>query len=292
MFDPVRREFFKGVRFDEPQGDSGWFGPDSAVWYLHSHLPSFGLGVAAAAMMETLHPDMAWMAYAHTRALERVDGQPTGNFDERAMASRGGETMSFFLSVALGPSETADRVSRIVRAMHNRVEGTRPDGRPYSASDPQLLRWNYATMAYMFAAAHERYHPRPMRGARLDEFFREYARMGRELGAEDVPTTRDEVEQVLLDSRPFLGVTMPTVELLNPTAPWRFPAYQRPFRGLFHWAAQDLHPEWMQRLMNVPRLTSAHKSARRAALRTAFRAAGDGVLREVHEAHARTGRQA
>lgn len=89
-FEPVRQRFFKGVQFAEPQGDPGWFGPDSAVWYVHEHLPTFYIGLAAAAMMETLHLDMAWMGYQHTRAVERVDGVPTGRFDNEGWASRTG----------------------------------------------------------------------------------------------------------------------------------------------------------------------------------------------------------
>lgn len=79
FFEPTRREFFKQVRFDEPAGDPGWFGPDSSVWYVYSHMPCVQIAMAAAAMMETVHPTMAWMGYEHTRAIERdANGVPTG----------------------------------------------------------------------------------------------------------------------------------------------------------------------------------------------------------------------
>ena len=70
--------------------------PDRAVWYVHEHLPTVQLGLAAAAMMETLHPSMAWMGYEHSRALERRDGIPTGQFDTNGMASRTGHSLAFF----------------------------------------------------------------------------------------------------------------------------------------------------------------------------------------------------
>ncbi|MET7769471.1 oxygenase MpaB family protein [Nocardia sp. NPDC005366] len=286
-FQPIRQQFFKNVRFDEPAGDPGWFGPGSAVWYLHEHIATVQIGLAAAAMIETLHPDMAWMGYEHTRAVERVDGIPTGRFDQEAMASRTGHTLSFFLGVAFGPSAVAERVSRTVRAMHDRVEGVRPDGHPYRASDPELLRWNYATMAWALAAAHERYHPRPMRGERLEEFFREYARMGIELGATDVPTSKAGVDQLLADSLPLLGVTMPTVELLNPLAPWRHPLWVRPVYALMFWVVQDLHPMWAQRLMNTPQYWRPKKMVLRAVARSLLQGMRDGVIREVKQSHAR-----
>lgn len=286
-FQSVRERFFKTVRFDEPAGDPGWFGPGSAVWYLHEHIATVQIGLAAAAMIETLHPDMAWMGYEHTRALERKDGIPTGNFHKENMASRTGHTLSFFLGVAFGSTTVAERVSRTVRGMHDRVEGVRPDGHAYRASDPELLRWNYATMAWALAEAHERFHPRPMKGERLEEFFREYARMGVELGATDVPTTKAGVRKVLDDSLPLLGITMPTVEVLNPMAPWRYPIWVRPVYALMFWAVQDMHPEWAQHLMNTPRYSRPKKAVLRAMARLLLRSMRDGKITEVYQAHAR-----
>ncbi|WP_234794103.1 oxygenase MpaB family protein [Mycolicibacterium flavescens] len=243
LFEPVRRQFFKGVRFDEPVGDPGWYGPDSAMWYVHSHLPTFQIGLAAAAMMETLHPTMAWMGYEHTRAIERrPDGAPTGNFDDKGMSSRTGHSVAFFLGVAMGPTAVAEQVCRTVRAMHDTIEGVRPDGHAYRANDPELLTWNYATQAWGLVAAHTAYHPRPLEGERLEQFFAEYARMGEALGGVDVPTTRAGVMQVLEDSVPQLAVTIPTVRYLNPLAPWRYPRPQRPLYSLIEWAVQGSAP--------------------------------------------------
>lgn len=288
LFEPVRREFFRGVRFDEPAGDPGWYGPDSAMWYIHSHLPTFQIGLAAAAMMETLHPTMAWMGYEHTRAIERrLDGAPTGNFDDKGMSSRTGHSVAFFLGVAMGPTSVAEQVCRTVRAMHDTIEGVRPDGHAYRANDPELLTWNYATQAWGLAAAHTAYHPRPLKGERLEQFFAEYARMGEALGGADVPTTRAGVMRVLEDSVPQLGVTLPTVQYLNPLAPWRYPRHQRPLYALIHWAVQDLHPQWAQQLMNTPQFTPAGRLARRRMTKALLNTFGDGVIREVHQSRAR-----
>ena len=48
-----------------------------------------------------------------------------------------------------------------VRAVHERVVGTAPDGRPYAASDPHLLRWVHVAEIDSFLAAHQRYGAAP-----------------------------------------------------------------------------------------------------------------------------------
>ncbi|WP_312028840.1 oxygenase MpaB family protein [Gordonia paraffinivorans] len=256
---------------------------------MHEHLPTIQIAMGAAARMETLHPDMAWMAYEHTRAIERVNGVPTGRFDEKAMQSRSGHTLSFFFGVAMASTPVAERVTRTVRAMHDRVEGVRPDGHPYKASDPDLLTWNYCTQAWAIAAAHKRFHPNPLSDERMEEFFHDYARMGRELGGANVPTTKKGVDDYLADSLPYLGVTMPTVELLNPTAPWRYPVWQRPVMTLVDWAIQDLHPQWAQKLMNTRQYPKPVAAARRRMVKGLLNGFRDGKIKEVYEAYERVG---
>ncbi|NLD78477.1 MAG: DUF2236 domain-containing protein [Acidimicrobiales bacterium] len=287
-FSDIREKFFKGVQFSDPPGDPGWFGPDSPVWYVHSHVPLVQVALAAAAMMETLHPDMAWMAYEHTRVLERIDGVPTGHHDRDAMASRAGHSFAFFLGTTMAATPVAERLARVVNAMHDRVHGVRPDGRSYRANDPELLRWNYATIVWALAASHERYHPRPLRGAELDAFYREYTRVGHALGATDLPDSKAGIAEYLEDSLPLLGVTMPTVRLLNPLAPWRHPKSVRPVISLVHWAVQDLQPSWAQELLNVRQLSRPQKAAKRAATKALLTAArGAGQVREIEQAYER-----
>jgi uncharacterized protein (DUF2236 family) len=155
----ARRRFFKGIEFDAPSGDPGWFGPDSAVWYVHEHVPALVLGLFAAALIETLHPDFAWMGRDHSRGIERVDGVPTGRIDPEGALVRAGHSYSFFMAVAYGSTRSAEQVVRAVSGMHHTVRGVRPDGRRYDADDPETLRWAYATVVWGIAAAHSRYTP-------------------------------------------------------------------------------------------------------------------------------------
>lgn len=285
----IRKRFFKGVRFDEPLGDPGWFGPRSPVWYVHEHTPAMILGLGAAAVIETLHPDFAWMGFDHSRAVERIEGVPTGGVDPEGLLVRGGHSFSFFMAVGHGPTPAADRVARAVKGMHHKVRGVRPDGRAYDADDPETLRWAYATVVWGIAAAHERYHPRPLAGADLDEYYRQFTKVGHALGGVDLPETKAAVAEYLSDNTPLMGVTMPTVDLLNSLNSPRSPLPVRVVTGLSEWALLDLQPGWAKKLLRVPHYSPATILARRAAVWSGLNAAryGAGPLREVRQSRKR-----
>lgn len=90
MFDQaVRSRFFQGLDFAEPKGDPGWFGPDSAVWFVHSHMPLVALGLFSSATMEQLDPSTISGGYHHSRALKRDDdGNPRFAIDPEGAAVR------------------------------------------------------------------------------------------------------------------------------------------------------------------------------------------------------------
>jgi len=282
----IRRRFFRGLDFAEPSGDPGWFGRDSAVWYVHEHTPALVVGLFAAALIETLHPDFAWMGHDHSRGVERVNGIPTGRMDPEGVLQRAGHSYSFFMSVAYGSSESAERVTRAVRGMHSTVQGTRPDGRRYDATDPETLRWAYATVVWGIAAAHELYHARPLDD--IDEYYREFVRVGEALGGTDLPATKADVEAYLRTFIPLMGVTLPTIAYLASLAGRGQPRMLRPVLHELEWAVIDLQPDWAQALLRAPK-PGPTAALRRAAMRTALNGIhyGAGPLPEVVQARRR-----
>ncbi|GAC52900.1 hypothetical protein GOAMI_15_00900 [Gordonia amicalis NBRC 100051 = JCM 11271] len=145
----VRAKFFRGMEFESPAGDPGWFGPDSATWYVHSHTPALIFGLQCASYLERLDPSIFWMGMHHSRLVRRrEDGTPTMSIDPDGAMARLGHSLAFFMGTAYGSTDSAERLARTVRAMHHTIKGVRPDGATYDADDPDWLRWNYATVVW------------------------------------------------------------------------------------------------------------------------------------------------
>lgn len=299
FFEIQRPEYFKKARFDAPIGDPGWFGPDSAAWYVHTHTPSVVIGMVNTAIIDILHQDIQYAVYDHSKLVgRRPDGSVrSGTFSSSGLMVRAGHTFSFFTGVVYGSTDTAESLCQTVKAMHHHVKGTRPDGKPYDADEPEFFRWTYATVVDGLAGAHQRYHPKPLRGSDLDAFYREYSRVGEALGGTDLPQTKAECRRVLIESPSAAEVGLNAdnikyLRLLNP--PGITPL--RPFYDFAYWVIMDMMPPPVQdavgfrqpnllvrqgyrhvarALLNAPRMLGEIREVQQAWRRVSV--AGDGL---------------
>lgn len=282
----IRQRFFRGMDFADPVGDPGWFGPGSAVWYVHSHTPALIFGLQCAAFLEGLDPSIYWMGSSHSRLAERDDeGVPTGRIDVEGSRVRLAHSLAFFIGTAYGSTHTAERLARTVRSMHHTVKGVRPDGLPYDADDPSWLRWNYATVVWGIATAHELYHAKPL--ADIDQYYREFARVGVALGGTQLPSTKAETLECLHSYLPRLALTH---GMAVSTGPNLARMADVPAAAKFvDWAIRDALPEWAAELVMYRQPRPVQRAARRAAQWAAINASQTamGPLREFREATAR-----
>ena len=287
----VRPDFFRQIDFAGPQGDPGWFGPGSAVWHVHGTMPVMFLGLAAAGFLENLDPSISAMGMDHSRIVARVDGVPTGKADLEGLRIRFAHSLAFFLAVGYGSTESAERVTKIVSAMHHRIKGVRPDGLPYDADEPDWLRWNYATVVWGIASAHERYHPHPLPPERIEAYYRSFVRVGEALGGTDLPATKGEVAECLAARVPRLGVTAVTAGRMWPGIKADTQPRDRPLVWLLDWAYRDLLPDWGQHLIGYEPPPRPIVLARRFFIRSALRGleTATGPMREFTQAKARAG---
>ncbi|MCD9199396.1 oxygenase MpaB family protein [Aeromicrobium wangtongii] len=240
-------------RRDRIHGSQGprRFGPDSAIQRVHSDASMF-VGGMRALLLQSLHP----LAMAAVDQHSGYRGDPWGRLQR---------TSTFLAETTFGTIEDADRAVAIVRAVHQRITGTAPDGRPYAASDPHLLRWVHVAEVDSFLRAHDRYGARPLDPAGRDAYVAETAHVARALGAEDVPESVHELDEALASYRPELQGTPAARRtarfiLLHPPVPLLL---RGPY-GLLSAAAVAMMPRWTRIPLRLPWLPLTEATAVRA----------------------------
>ena len=201
LSEPVRRDIARDVR--RSLGISGpppppvmdprtaFMPPGGMARRLHSDLPSMMIGGLAALLFQTLHP----LAMAGVAEHSNYHENPVGRLRR---------TATFVGMTTFGSEHEAHEAIERVRAVHHRVRGVSPDGRPYAAGDPELLTWVHAAEVAMFVASAQRFGPVRYRAEEVDRYYTEYAVTALELGAEWVPSTADEMEAYFQHVRPEL----------------------------------------------------------------------------------------
>ncbi|HEY4410979.1 MAG TPA: oxygenase MpaB family protein [Acidimicrobiia bacterium] len=173
-------------------GDPGWFGPGSVTWRVHADTSMLVAGMTAFAL-QTLHP----------RAMAGVWDHSAFGGDFFGRTRRTGE---FVQGVVYDPAAAAERRCEGLRRIHDRVVGQTPDGRPYSAGDPELLEWVHVTEYLAIASANRRFAAHPMSRAELDTYVAEVARVGTAVGVVDPPRTWAELDAALRRHAPDLAL--------------------------------------------------------------------------------------
>jgi uncharacterized protein (DUF2236 family) len=163
---------------------------------------------------------------------------------------------SYFLAVtAFGPAAEARAAIDRVRSIHRRVAGVAPDGRPYAASDPELLTWVHVAEADSFLRAYAAFGSRPLTQAERDGYVADMAVIGARLGVPDPPVTQAGLTAAIERFRPELRGTPQSREaarflLLRPP----LPAVARLPYAVLAGAAVSVLPGWAHRHLMLPRL--------------------------------------
>lgn len=237
-----------------------WFAEDSAIRQVHGDASMFAGGIRAL-LLQSLHP----LAMAGVMDHSGFEGDPWGRL----------ERTSHFLAVTtFGTAADADAMVSVIRRVHATVEGTAPDGRPYSATDPHLLRWVHVAEIDSFLTAHQRYGARPLDQDGRDAYVADASRVAEALGVLDPPRSEAELRDQLVAYRPELQSTPAAREtarflLLRPPLPLLARA---PYSALSA-AAVAMLPRWARRKLLLPYLPLTEA--------TVVRGAGEVVTRGI-----------
>lgn len=228
------------------------FGPDDPIAIVHADASMFVGGIRAL-LLQSLHP----LAMAAVDQHSGFRGDPWGRLQR---------TSAFLAETTFGTVDDADRAVSVVRAVHARIAGTAPDGRPYRADDPNLLRWVHLAEIDSFLRAHDRYGHRSLSAQERDLYVGQTAVVARALGASDVPGDVAGLRDALADFAPELRGTEAARStarflLVRPPVPL---ALRVPY-GVLAAAAVELLPAWARRELRLPpRLPVAEAAVVRA----------------------------
>ncbi|MGY1740059.1 MULTISPECIES: oxygenase MpaB family protein [unclassified Blastococcus] len=208
----------------------GWFEPDGVVWRVHGDLSTLVGGVAAL-LGQAAHPLALAGVQRHSAYREDPWKRLAG-------------TARWLVVSTFGSAELAEREAARVRGMHTRVRG-RVGGRPYSASDPALLRWVHLAFTDAFLAAQQAVGTdlTPRFGRNWpDAYVGEWARAATALGATDLPGTAAELADALAAYRPQLEPVPAELRQFLAAPPGLSPPERLVYRGLAAAAAHVVSP--------------------------------------------------
>ncbi|GAB2451057.1 oxygenase MpaB family protein [Nocardioides hungaricus] len=224
-----------------------WFEAGSPIARVHGDASMFVGGIRAL-LLQTLHP-------AAMRGVAEHSGYRGDMWGRLARTSR------FIAVTTFGHVDDAEQAVAVVRAIHERVTGTMPDGTPYAASDPHLLAWVHAAEVDSFLRAHDAYGAEPLVGPDRDTYVAQAGEVAHRLGVVDPPATEAGLAEVLASYRPELRGTPEAREavryvLLRPPLPL---LAKGPYAVLVA-AAVGLMPRWTRWPLRLPWLPVSERT--------------------------------
>lgn len=227
-----------------PPGDAGLLGPDSVSWEINADLGAVSQAGLPAIVLEILHPSVV----AGVQDLSNYRQDPF----QRARA-----TLGYVLTTTFGNTAAAVSLIERVKHVHSFVTGTRPDGVPYRALDPDLIAWVHTCIPWMIMRTFEHVN-RPLGREERDRYLAEQAVIGRMGGTEWVPTTSAELDDYVADMRPKLSVNAQTREFVDflltaPFLPDLPDALDRQVHRLAMYAGMTRAPRWARELIGFDR---------------------------------------
>lgn len=224
------------VDFTTPAGDPGLFGPQSAVWEVHADFTSMMLGGISALCLQMLDPKVLAGVWDHSRFRQDMQGRLS-------------RTAQFISAVSYAGTEQAERCIDQVRRVHEHVHGYLPDGTPYDANDPELLRWVHHTQAYCFLQSHMRWRNARLAPEQQDRYVAQYSKVAVLLGADGLVMDAASLRALFAQAGPQLRVDARTREVATilMSSHTLFKGPKAWVARVFLLAALDMLPEWAQR---------------------------------------------
>ena len=251
MLSPIRRALVKQVRatFNDqskgerpvPASDDALFPKGSVIRRVHGDVTSMMVGGVAALLTQMLHPKALGGVWDHSDVAE----------DQLGRLRR---TARFIAVTTFGQRDSAMQAIAKVKAIHDRISGTLPDGTRYDATDPWLLAWVHVAGAVNFLDGWRRYAEPGMSLADQDRYFAESGEVARLLDADPVPRSRAEAERLISKFRGELRADDRSRAFRDLVLKTPAPSLsEAPVQRLLMNAAVDLMPDFARRMHRLSR---------------------------------------
>lgn len=189
------------IDFTQPPGEPALVPGDSVSWQVFANPITLVIGGITAVLLELAEPKVRAGVWDHTTF--RTD--PLKRMRRTGMAA---------MVTVYGPHTQATKMIAGVRRMHENIRGTTPEGVPYEANDPELLRWVHATASFGFLQAYHTY-VREFDMAERDRYYHEAASLSHLYGATDAPVSEGELETLFNEMLPRLAPSAVQAEFLS-----------------------------------------------------------------------------
>jgi uncharacterized protein (DUF2236 family) len=236
-----------------------WFDEQDAIWRIHADASMF-IGAIRALLLQALHP----------LALQAVVDHAGFRHDFWGRFQR---TSRYVALTTYGTVPDAERAIAAVRAIHRRVRGITPDGRPYAADDPHLLMWVHVAEVDSFLTAFQTFGAGQLTSAEADEYLRETGSVAAQVGVIDPPSSVSELTAIMESYRPELSGSGHAREASN------LLIVNPPFTGLTRVAyhllavnAVSILPAWARTELLLPALPVTERAVIRPLGRSAMHA--------------------
>ncbi|MDJ0314843.1 oxygenase MpaB family protein [Arthrobacter sp. H35-D1] len=169
----------------EKGDDGGYFGPDSAAWAVHGSMTTLVAGIQSL-LIQALHPGALAGVHDHSSYQSDPLGRLAG-------------TIRWIFTISYGDTAAARQASAKVLGIHEHIRGSYTtnsgEERPYTANDPDLLRWIHLAFTQAFLATHEAYGA-PIPGG-PDAYVADWAVAGALMQVDNPPVTIAELNEQL-----------------------------------------------------------------------------------------------
>lgn len=175
------------------------FTAEDPIWRVHANASMF-LGGVRALLLQALHP----VAMAGVAQNSTYRDDPWGRLQQ----------ISGFISMTTyGSVADAERLMARVSKVHSMITGVAPNGRHYTASDPDLLLWVHCAEIDSFLDAYRRFgHADPLDA---DRYVAQTARAAEGIGVPAAPRSEAELTDVLASYRPLLEAGPDALDVLT-----------------------------------------------------------------------------